>query len=318
MSKEKKPLVSIIIVNFNGKPYLQKCLESIMNNNYKNFEIILVDNNSKDDSIEMVKEKFPLVNIIKLERNLGYAEPNNIGAKSAKGELLFFLNNDTTICPDSIDELVKVIENQDISICQSLLLKQDGSIDSSGDFFSLMGIAYSSKESVQEVKPILSARGASMMVKKNVFWQLNGLDKNFFASFEDVDFGWRSWISGYKAVVVPKSIVYHIGGKTDQQLNSQIRFHGAKNTLILCLTNFEFLYSIQSLFLLGSKILFRKLSGKKKEKSEYLLHLPSFNLICRAIKWVFGNYGYISEKRKRINSQRMRSTRELVKMGLIT
>lgn len=87
---EKVPLVSIIIVNYNGKYHLEKCLASLMKINYKNYEIILVDNNSTDTSVEYVKNTYPKITIIKLNDNYGFAEPNNIGAKNAKGEFLLF------------------------------------------------------------------------------------------------------------------------------------------------------------------------------------------------------------------------------------
>ena len=87
---EKIPLVSIIIVNYNGKTHLEECLSSLEKIDYKNYEIILVDNNSTDTSVEYVKNTYPSITIIKLNRNYGFAEPNNIGAKNAKGDYLLF------------------------------------------------------------------------------------------------------------------------------------------------------------------------------------------------------------------------------------
>jgi len=117
-------LVSIIIVNYNGRHHLEECLKSLMQVTYKKFEVILVDNNSTDGSIEFVKNNHPSIKIKKLDKNYGFAEPNNIGAKIAKGELLLFLNNDTVADPNFIQEMISVL-NQDskIAICQSLLLK---------------------------------------------------------------------------------------------------------------------------------------------------------------------------------------------------
>jgi len=318
MELENKPIVSIIIVNYNGRSYLQKCLESIMKNTYKKYEIILVDNNSNDDSIEFVKETFPTVKIIKLSKNHGYAEPNNIGAKKAKGELLYFLNNDTMICADAIIELVRVIQKPEIAICQSLLLKPDGKVDSSGDFFTMTGIAYSSKKKTMEIEPILSAKGAALMVKKEVFWKLGGFDQKFFASFEDVDLGWRAWIIGYQVVVVPTSIVFHKGGQTVAMLDSKIRFHGVKNTLVLCLTNFETSFTVNTLLkLIGSSITKKLPTGVTQDSEEFFI-LPSFSTILQGIKWVLRNFKYVYEKRKKVNSQRVRSTKELIELGLIT
>ena len=147
------PLVSIIIVNFNGKTHLKKCLDSLEKVNYSNFETILVDNNSTDGSVEFVTKNYSDVIIIKLNQNKGYAEPNNIGAHLAKGDYLLFLNNDTIVTPEFIFEMIKVSEKDEtIAMCQSLLLKPDGSIDSSGDFIDEIGVVYNSKTKSNEIR----------------------------------------------------------------------------------------------------------------------------------------------------------------------
>jgi len=312
-------LVSIIIVNYNGIQFLPKCIDSIISNCYKNYEIILVDNNSTDNSIEYVKEKFPHVKIIKLDKNYGYAEPSNIGAKEAKGDFLYFLNNDTILHVDSMQELVRAIKDPDIAIGQSLLLKPDETVDSAGDFITTMGIAYRSHNKPSSLKPILSARGASMIIKRKVFWDLGGFDKKFFASFEDVDLGWRAWIYGYKVVLVPNSIVYHLGGKTVKMFDDEIKYHGVKNTLIICLANFELTQSIKSLFFLAGMLFTKKsIVSKSNSTSEIIIKLPSIEIVLKSLGWVLRNLKYISRKRKLTNSRRVRSTGELIKMGLIT
>ena len=252
-------LVSIIIVNFNGKDFLEKCLDSLFKINYSNFEVIIADNYSIDGSTEFVKSEYPKIKLVELDENYGYAEANNIAAKIAKGDYMIFLNNDTIVTPDFVDELIKIMKNDSmIAISQSLLLKLNGDIDSSGDYVDTFGRAYSAKTKPSQIQNILSARGAAMIVRKNIFWDLGGFDKEFFATFEDVDIGWRAWLLGYKVVLVPNSIVYHIGGQTIKTLNPLIQFHGVKNTLILRLTNFELSFafkSIVSLFFVSSKVL---------------------------------------------------------------
>ncbi len=316
---EELPLVSIIIVNYNGKIYLEKCLSSITKSSYKKYEVILVDNKSSDSSIEFVEKNYPSVNVIKLDKNYGFAEPNNMGAKSAKGEFFLFLNNDTITTPNFITELVKAAkDDSEIGIFQSLLLKPDDTIDSSGDFIDMYGRAYSSREKVSEIRPILSARGASMMIRKDVFWDLGGFDKNYFATFEDVDLGLRAWIWGYKVVLVPKSVVYHLGGQTIQKIDSLISFHGVKNTLILRLTNFEITFAMRSITVLFFVSVMRKLFGISVIKDpEKISTLPSFKIIFSGMIWILKNLRYVKTKRKLVTSRRVRSTKELVKMGLV-
>ena len=317
ITKMNNPMVSVIIVNYNGKNHLEKCLESLMKVDYEKYEVILIDNNSTDDSIEFVKNVYPSVIIIKLEKNYGFAEPNNIGAKNAKGELLLFLNNDTVVNPNFIQELIKVINlDSKIAICQSLLLKPNGEVESSGDFIDILGRAFMSKEKVTEVKEILSARGACMLVRKNIFWELGGFDKNFFASFEDIDLSWRAWIWGYKIVLVPNSIVYHTGGQTVELLRSEIKFHGAKNILIICLANFETpLSRVMKLFF--AYLMKKSLGISVVTKFESSIPLPSLGTVLRGLMWVLKNLKYVSEKRKKVNSRRARSTEELEEKGLI-
>jgi len=324
------PKVSIIIVNYNGKKLLEKCLESLFKVTYDNFEIILVDNNSTDETIEYVTKNYPSIIIIKLDSNKGFAEPNNIASKIAKGDFLLFLNNDTVVTPNFITELVDVLINDlKIAICQSLLLKPDGSIDSSGDFIDKIGIVYNSKKQINDIREISSARGASMIIRKDVFEQLHGFDEQFFVSFEDVDLGWRTWIKGYRVVVNPKSIVYHVGGKTHDSIKEKIAFHGLKNQLSMKITNFETKFAINSmskfLFIYGFRelkiLLDYKIKGETMMTStkyeETIAAKPSIKIILKSLAWIILHQKYLQQKRKHINSYRKVSTIELQKMKII-
>lgn len=317
--KINSTMVSIIIVNYNGKIDLEECLKSLSGINYKEYEVILVDNHSEDGSVEFVKVNYPEVKITKLDKNYGFAEPNNLGAMVAKGDLLLFLNNDTIVTPYFLTELVKVANaDPKTTIFQSLLLKLNGDVDSSGDFVNTLGIAYNSKNMPTEPKLILSARGAAMMIRRSEFWELGGFDKNYFASLEDVDLGWRAWIFGYKSVLVPNSIVYHKGGQTVNRLDSVIRFNGVKNTLLLILVNFELTLVLSRLFLVSYIFLIKKFLGISKLNQENILLFPSYRTVIQAVLWVLKNFSYIIAKRRIVNSKRVRTTKQLIELGLIT
>lgn len=324
------PLVSVIIVNYNGQKLLENCFESLSKVTYPNFETILVDNNSKDHSIQYVKENFPETIIIKLEKNYGFAHPNNIGAKNAKGEMLLFLNNDTTVDHKFIDTLVNTLNNDPkIAICQSMLLKPNGDVDSSGDFIDTIGVAYSSKEKVTKTRAILSAKGAAMMMRKNIFNQLGGFDEKFYLSFEDVDLGWRTWILGYKVVVVPDSIVYHLGGITTEKMKSEIAFHGFKNQLSMKFTNFEKSNSTKSIILFfwiyGIRMIKVLLDYKIKgsttiTSTKYeskIARKPQLKIIFKGLMWILQNQNYLRKKHNQVNSSRKFSTRELVRFKIV-
>ena len=325
------PLVSIIIVNYNGKSYLRKCLESIKKIDYDNLEIIVVDNNSTDGTMEFLVQNHPSVITLKLDQNHGFAKPNNMAAKIARGDFLLFLNNDTKVTPNFLTELVQVLVKDDqIGICQSLLLKPNGEMDSSGDFIDTIGVVYNSKEPIDKIREISSARGASMIVRKKLFSDLGGFDEKFFVSFEDVDLGWRTWIKGYRVAINPKSIVYHYGGKTHDSIKNEISFHGLKNQLSMKITNFETKYAISSLlkffFIFGIRelkiLLDYTIKGKTTLTStkyeNTIAAKPNINAVLKALFWIISNPRYLQSKRKKIHAYRKISTKELQKMNIIS
>ena len=164
-----QPQVSIIIANYNGRDLLEKCLESLSNVNYKNLEIIIVDNNSTDDSVEFVTKNYPSIILVKLDKNKGFAEPNNIGAKIAKGQFLLFLNNDTVVTENFISEMKKYILI--IFLFQFLNLKGDTTIvalDRVHHFFGNSGnLIYSTLSRWRAVAKIFAAHYL-MGFKRNV------------------------------------------------------------------------------------------------------------------------------------------------------
>ena len=326
-----KPLVSIIIANYNGLELLKKCLMSLSKIQFTNYEIILVDNNSSDNSVNYVTKNFPQIILIKLDENKGFAEPNNIASKIAKGEYLLFLNNDTIVTENFLTELLNVIKNNEkIAICQSLLLKPGGEIDSCGDFIDPLGVVYSSKTIPKTEQEISSAKGACMLIRKVIFDELNGFDEKFFASFEDVDIGWRSWIKGYEVILSPKSIVYHLGGQTTDKIKSDVAFHGFKNQLSMKITNFEPHLSLQKMihfFIVYGihelKIWFDyKMKGttnRTSTKYEFTqAQKPDFKIILKSILWIISNSSYLHQKQLLVNSTRVNSTKILQERNILT
>ena len=238
--------------------------------------------------------------------------------KKATGEFLLFLNNDTIVKTNFISELVKVINTDSkIAICQSFLLKPNGEIDSSGDFVDTLGRAYSSRKKVSEVREILGARGAAMLIRKESFFDLGKFDKSFFASFEDVDMGWRAWLWGYRVVLVPSSVVYHTGGQTIKNISDEIRFHGIKNTMVMNLANLESPLTLNRVLSIFYIILRRKYSVNNSLNSEALVCFPSIKTTIRGLFWVLKNLKYVQNKRNKVNSRRIRTTKQLIELGLI-
>jgi len=303
-------LVSVVIVNLDGKAHLEKCLKSLFEVTYSDFEVIVIDNHSTDQSISFLKENYPQVKIKSLEKNYGFAHPNNLGAKIANGKYILFLNNDTVVTPNFMTELVSSFQNNsELAICQSMLLKPDDTVDSSGDYVDSLGIAFNSKEKIVQPREILSARGASMMIRKDIFEELGGFDEKFFVSFEDVDLGWRAWIKGYTVMIAPKSVVCHLGGQTTKTVGD-IAFHGFKNQLSMIITNFESITNMKKLFsfvFYGCETSLTKNSRAK----------PSTGVIIRGILWNAKNLGYLLSKHKQVNQSRVNGTKQLQKLDVI-
>lgn len=209
---------SVIIPNWNGENLLPECLSSLNRQNYQDFEIIIVDNNSKDDSIEFTKKNFPEVRILKLKKNFGFAKAINEGVKIAKGKYLLFLNNDTEVDKNWITELVKCANSHPevISVNSKLLnFFKRNLIDGVGITINEVGQAKSigwqeiDKNKFQKSFYILGATGGASLFKKDLFIKIGMFDESYFMYSEEVDFAFRAQFLGYKSIYCPSAIVYH-------------------------------------------------------------------------------------------------------------
>ncbi len=247
------PLVSIIIVSYNGWSYLRECLASLKKVTYPKVEIIVVDNGSLDGTVEHLKKQFPRVIIVAQKENLGFAAANNIGYKKAKGEYILFLNNDTKATPSFLTNLIQVIEH-DPSIggvqAKLLLMDRPSYLDSVGSFLTYHGFLYhygvNKKDSPRYDKqiPVFAAKGACMLFGKStldaVVLDGNVFDPRYFAYFEETDLCHRVWLSGKRIVFVPEAIVYHKMGATNVKLNNGlIQYHSFKNRVSAYIKNYN-------------------------------------------------------------------------------
>ena len=241
----KQALISIIIVNWNGIRWLEDCFQSLAKQEYQNYEIIFVDNASKDESVSWVKQYYPKTKILINKENLGFSDANNVGYKVAKGEYVLFLNNDTRVTKTFLTELVKAIESdQTIGGAQSKILLMDhpDTHDSVGAFLTPTGFLYhygfGAKDTSKYNKQIdvYTAKGACMMFKTSVLKKVevegNILDPSYFAYFEETDMCHRVWLAGYRIVYAYKSVIYHKMGATSSSMNNAfIQYHSFKNRI---------------------------------------------------------------------------------------
>lgn len=232
------PLVSVIIVNHNGKKYLQECVGSLRESSFKDFEIILVDNGSSDGSVAFLKEAYPEVKLLELGKNLGLSIASNRGVELAKGKYLFFFNNDTVADRELLAELVRNMESDSsIGICGCKTLTYDGANEiNCGVEMDVLGYPYG------KGRPFYV--DAAIFVRKEVFNQIGGFDEKMFLYCEDRDFCWRTWLYGYKVVAVPTAIFKHdsacLVGGGEFGTNIKRRFMNEAFTLRMLLKNYGF------------------------------------------------------------------------------
>ncbi|MFH2058567.1 MAG: glycosyltransferase family 2 protein [Pseudomonadota bacterium] len=213
MKSDSNVLVSVIVVNWNGQHYLEKCFNTLKDQEFLNFEIILADNASTDTSVEYTREHFSDIIIHQLLENRGYTGGNNEAARIARGKYLFFLNNDTKTDPKCLLELVKTAEaDPSIGIAGCRELTYDGdSLISEGVSADIFGYPCNGTK-------LFYADGAALFIRRDVFQQLNGFDSKHFACFEDLDIGWRARLLGFRVICQPKALIYHkIGGTSSNE-----------------------------------------------------------------------------------------------------
>jgi hypothetical protein len=199
--------ISIVIVNFNGQKWLGDCLRSIRSQKIKNLEVIIVDNNSTDDSVKIVAREYPDAKVIKNKTNLGFGRGNNLGAKKATSELLFFLNNDTLLQPNCLREVERQVHLKHLDLASPKLLNF-----SNVDFYKGRKLTLDIVGSLSWGKKITMIEGCGLIIKKKVFESLGGFDSSFFMYSEDLDLCWRAWLCGYKIKMINTASINHFGG----------------------------------------------------------------------------------------------------------
>ena len=323
---EQTPIVSIIIPHHNNYNILLDCINSIYHSTYKKFEIIIVDNASIDSSIPKIIKKFPSINIITSEENLGYAGGCNLGAKHALGDNLFFLNNDTKVNKDCIQLLLsRLNKNNNIASVQPKIRNLD--VPSQFDYAGGCGgfidylvfpfckgriFNYIEKDKGQydKASKIFWASGAGFLTRKELFFKMSGFDRDLFSHMEEIDYHWKCYLAGYEVWVEPNSILLHLGGGTLPMQSAKKLYYNHRNSLILLLSNYSLL---RSLFYFLLRLPLEIISSIKELVSLKPLHFINH---YSALLWIVFNPLIIVKRRKAISLVRALPDSSILKIIL--
>ncbi len=308
-------MVSIIILNYNGREFLVDCLNSLFEQNYKDFEIILFDNASSDDSVKFVKDNYvnPELKLICSETNLGFAGGNNEALKYAKGNYIVLLNNDTVVEKDWLAELVNGINyTNDIGMVQSLVLTEgipgkyylkNGTVNLFGH--NIMEVFEINKDGMGE---IFQVNGCSLIIRKELIDKLGSLfPDEYFAYAEDTYLSFMVKFAGYKIYHNAKSVVQHKGSSTMKKYKNEfITFHQERNRLLNFLIFFSDTFRRKYYPLLMYNLVIKLFYS-------LILRKYSFNGILKAYLWIVRNSDWIENKRNEVSMHKKVNEDEILK-----
>ena len=234
--------VTVIIPNYNGLRFLKDCLTALENKSMKDFETLVIDNASSDESVAYIRENFPNVNVMVMEKNLGFSGGVNVGIQSAKTPYVLLLNNDTEVDTHFVEEMVHAIEESPniFSVSSKMIQFYDREkLDDAGDLYGILGWGFqrgidAPATSYTKKEEIFSACAGAAIYRKDVFEKIGYFDELHFAYLEDIDVGYRGKIAGYKNMYCPTAIVYHVGsGTSGSKYNSFKVKLAARNSVYL-------------------------------------------------------------------------------------
>jgi GT2 family glycosyltransferase len=270
------PKCAVVILNWNGKKFLQQFLPSVLSATYPNYEVIVADNGSSDDSVAFMQTNYPAIRLIRFEKNLGFAKGYNEALKLIECDYYALLNSDAETQPGWLEPMVQLLESDpSIAACQpKLLLYADkkmfeysgaagGWLDKYGYPFAkgrIFDVTEEDHGQYDQTEPIFWASGAALFIRPNVFHEMRGFDEYFFAHQEEIDLCWRIQLAGYKIYSCPASVVYHVGGGTLPKGNSKKTYLNFRNNRIMLSKNLPL---SKKIFIMPSRLVLDAVSAWK-------------------------------------------------------
>ena len=318
--------VSIIIPHYNNFSILDQCLKSLENITYSNLEIIVIDNNSYDDSFQKIKNNYKNLILKKSSKNLGYAGGCNLGVSFATGDYLLFLNNDTVQDPHFLNYMVDSLDKDEkIASVQSKIknFKNKDLFDYAGAcggyidylvFPFCRGRIFNTVEKdimqYEESRDVFWTSGTAFLTRKSVFINMGGFDEKLFAHMEEIDYCWKCNLANYKCIVNPKSVVYHQGAKTLGYDSPYKTYLNHRNSMILLLSNYQFINVIK---IFPLRIILEIISSIKDVFSLKILHFFSHYLAILSLFNIF----YLFRRRRIVRKIRVNDDSDLFNKKII-
>ena len=244
---------AVVILNWNGRKFLEKFLPSVITFSKEDAEIIIADNASSDDSLEFMQKEYPEIRVIKNAENGGFSKGYNDALSQIDADFYVLLNSDIEVTPHWIKPIITLMESdKSIAVCQPKLLsyaepQKFEYAGAAGGFIDKYGYPFCRGRIFQNLETdngqydnvceIFWASGAAMFVRADLYHKYGGLDNDFFAHMEEIDFCWRLKNEGYKVMYCPDSKVFHVGGGTLPKNNSKKTYLNFRNNFYLLYKN---------------------------------------------------------------------------------
>lgn len=305
--------VAVVILNWNGEKFLQKFLPSVVGNTIAlNINVIIADNGSTDGSIAFIESNFPNIQIIKFNKNRGFASGYNLALKQIEAEYYVLLNSDVEVPQGWLNPLIDFMDNNPtVAACMPKILAYNSPTlfeyaGAAGGFIDFLGYPFCRGRILSQIEEdkgqydtpieVFWASGACLFVRSKYYWGVGGLDDDFFAHMEEIDLCWRMKNIGYSSWCIPSSKVYHVGGGTLPNDNPRKLYFNYRNSLYMLHKNLPRGRQVLTIF---SRMVLDGLSA-----IAYLLKgkFSFFNAVLRAHIDFWKNLRMLRKKRKAIKS----------------
>ena len=244
MVVKRNSSVSIIVVNWNRAGLLIDCLGSLSRQSYSNYEMILVDNGSSDDSVRFVKENFSLVKVVELPENRGFTGGNCAGLKVANGEFIALVNNDTRVHESWLENLMQpMLNDRSVGVCvPKILFEADGSFNSAGSGITTAAVGFNHvldfrTEGLDSPNRVFGACGAAVLYRRRMVEEIGFLDEDFFLYDEDTDLSFRAQLAGWTCAYVPTAVVHHVANASAGRLSDTHVYYHTRNLEFVWIKN---------------------------------------------------------------------------------